>query len=130
MKQTLRKSEVLRGKNAISSLFQNGKRINEATVRGYVQIRRGRTPGEPPCRVGFAVAGTVRRAVDRNRMKRLMRESYRRNKEALLPALAASGSSCAIMFLYSRNISHKRELPTYQQVESDIRKILMRIAEG
>ena len=99
-------------------------------MRGYVQIQNTGTPGEPRCRVGFAVAGTVRRAVDRNRMKRLMRESYRRNKEALLPALAESGRSCAIMFLYSKNISHRRELPSYQQVESDIRRILKRIAES
>ncbi len=63
-------------------------------------------------------------------MKRLMRESYRRNKETFLPSLAKSGRSCAIMFLYSKNISHARELPSYRQVENDICAILKRIAEG
>lgn len=73
MNEKLKKSEILKNKKEISSLFENG------------EWRRGRyvnmvsLPAEER-RVLFTVARHIRSAVKRNRGKRYLRESYRLQK--------------------------------------------------
>jgi ribonuclease P protein component len=72
---------------------------------------------------GFAVPKTVRRAVDRNRIKRFMRESYRLHKELLSPDPKKGGLT--ILFLYARGKSSGGEgLPSYHDVERDMIELL------
>ncbi len=129
MRHTLRKSEILRGKQALSLVFDEGRRIDTSTVRCFFrELPSPASAPAPRCVVGFTVAKKVKRAVDRARIKRLLRESYRRNKELLLPALERSNRSCAVVFLFGKNVSHARQLPGYRQVEQDVRTVLKRIA--
>ena len=131
MRQTLRKSEILRGRQTLTPIFERGRRFDGGSLRCYVQeVDRPSVRPGPLCRVAFTVSGAVRRAVDRNRMKRLLRESYRRNKALLLPSLERSGRACAVVFLFGKRIAHTRDLPQYKQVEHDVQTILKRIAGG
>ena len=65
-----------------------------------------------------------KRAVDRNRIKRLMRECIRKNKEALYPSLEGQDLKLAIMLIYIGN-----EMPNYQALEAKIILTLHRLAE-
>jgi len=58
------------------ALFQRGKRID----RPAVLLLWRETTG--PTRVGFAVSRQIRSAVDRNRVKRRLREAYRAARAA------------------------------------------------
>jgi ribonuclease P protein component len=61
----------------------------------------------------------MKRAVNRNRIKRLIREAYRLNKQLLLPNLQAKGQELLIGFLFVGN-----ELPDWKTVEAAVIKAL------
>jgi len=64
----------------------------------------------------------VRHAVDRNRVKRLIREAYRLNKHILWDALKER--HMALAFLWNSD-----ELMSFDVVERKVRNLLQRISE-
>ena len=75
---TLSKSEILRGKNEFNVVHNRGKSFaNHALV--LLVMNDERFGGK----VGFAAGKKLGGAVVRNRVKRLMREAYRLNKNSL-----------------------------------------------
>jgi len=69
-----------------------------------------------PLQAGFGASRrNFKKAVDRNRIKRLSREAYRLQKEPLLRQLREKGLSMAVFFIYTG-----RELPEYPTVTEKI----------
>jgi ribonuclease P protein component len=129
VKQVLPKSDILRGKKIFSFVFQHGRRIEGKFIRCYICPHPATLPEQSPrYQVGFAVATRVRRAVDRNRMKRLLRESYRLQKDLFCTAVENARTSLAIVFLFSTQTQHRRQLPSFQQVSDDMKNIVTRVA--
>jgi len=58
-----------------------------------------------------------KRAVKRNRVKRLIKEAYRLNKQQFTVTLQANGKKTDLAFLYLKN-----ELPDYTEIEKAILK--------
>jgi ribonuclease P protein component len=128
LKHTLRKPEILRGEKNFSFVFQNGKKIEGKLLRCfYCTEITGSEKITSLCRIVFAVSKNVKRAVDRNRMKRLLRESYRRNKEILWNAQKPITFPRMIVLLYSQRVKKSGELPTFRQTEDDVRDILQKL---
>jgi ribonuclease P protein component len=75
------------------------------------------------CGVG-ASAKTFKKAVDRNRIKRLMRESYRLQKYFLLDILKEKNLQLALFFIYTG-----KTMPDYAMVSDKIALILHRVAK-
>jgi len=69
------KSEKLCGKIRIASLYREGKRFTAFPLR--VTYTRIPDSSEPPRVLIWAPKSLFRHAVDRNHMRRLMREAYR-----------------------------------------------------
>lgn len=72
---------------------------------------------------GFSVSTRYfKKAVDRNRIKRLMREGYRLQKNALAASPAAAAKKINVFFIYTGN-----ELPAYELVFEKMGAALKRL---
>ena len=113
-KLTFGKGEKLKGEKIIDQLFKEGKSVsnNGFTLVHLVQPLRTFYPAQ----AGFSVPKKhFKRAVDRNRIKRLMREVYRLNKAGFYEKLVEKKQQMAIMFVYKG-----KEMPEYETVTKAI----------
>jgi ribonuclease P protein component len=104
---TFTKEERLRKKREFEKVFNHGKSLGGSTVAFYfVENELGRP------RAGFIASKKVsRKAVERNRAKRLMREVFRLNKHRLGPY--------DLIFIARKGIVGKK----FQEVERDFLKL-------
>jgi ribonuclease P protein component len=99
IRNTFRKSEKICNQKQIDTLFASGKSYTSGLFRLiYLETE----PGElPPVQVLIAVPKkNLRNAVDRNRMKRLIREAYRLSKHNISNVLAKAGKHYNIAFVF------------------------------
>ena len=71
--QTLQKHEIIRGNSSFDKIFKTGKKIRGKVVTVFY------IPSEHS-QIGIAISGKFKLAVTRNRLKRYIREIYRKNK--------------------------------------------------
>jgi len=125
VRQTLRRSEILRGKESLRSVFSSGKKSGGKFVKSY-SLRVAPREDLPSVRTAFVVPGKVKRAVDRNRLKRLMRESFRRRKELLFRHCEEFSVALDLVFLCLPPAKGAR-LPSFLQIDTDITSLLEKI---
>jgi ribonuclease P protein component len=114
MGQTLGKDEKLKSKKAIEQLFSDGNRIKSHPFQ--LIFLQNEHNAEFPIKVGFTVPKrNVKLAVNRNRIKRLMREVYRENKQLFSKSLT---KKYLFMLIYSAN----KEI-SYIDLELAIKKV-------
>jgi len=105
MRYTLSKHEKLKSKKAIEQLFAEGNRINSFPLQ--LIYLKNEHKSEFPIKVGFTVPKRfVKLAVHRNRIKRIMREVYRKNKYIFLSNLK---EKYIFMFIYNTKDEIKQE---------------------
>jgi len=110
MKQfTLSKSERLSSRKDIESLFAEGQSLTKYPIRLVWRETLAPLSAETPIQVMFSVSKKkFSRAVDRNRVKRLMRESYRLLKPILYSSIV-SQKSYHLGWIYTANEIHDFE---------------------
>ena len=80
MKHTLGKQERLKSRKLIERLYQEGNSVKTFPLR--MMFLQTTHTSDFPCQIGVSVPKrNFKLAVDRNRIKRLMRETYRLQKE-------------------------------------------------
>ena len=96
MDLSFQKQEKLKSKKLIEQLFKEGKSITKPPFRlVYLQINHR---GNKPLQVGFSVPKrNFKLAVERNLLKRRMREAYRLNKESIYKEI---DNNYILMFVY------------------------------
>ena len=113
----MRKKETLRGRDVFSRLYASGRRADGVLIRCLFLLENASTA---ELLTGFAVPRRTCNAVRRNRLRRLMREAFRPEREALLSALHKSRCSARILFVFRG----KRDLPvervSFSSVRADI----------
>ncbi len=102
----------LKSQKQIATLFAEGKSIKAyPLLLAYMPCVL-----EVPYKVGFSVSKrNFKTAVDRNRVKRLLRENFRKNKVLFTEE---SGDSYVLMFIFIG-----KELPDYQLVNKALKKV-------
>ncbi len=121
---TFKKAERLKSKKVIDSLFQEGQSFGAYPLR-IVWVRTEGNDSPVQC----AVSVSKRRfpkAVDRNRIKRQLREAWRLNKHHLYQELETE-EQYAIMLLFTGK-EHAPQHEIEQSVQRIIKKFLRKTA--
>ncbi len=121
---TFPKAEHLCLRNDIDALFLSGSRSMTAFPVRMIYRTVPRKEGRPPVMVLLSVPKRhLRHAVDRNRVKRLLREAYRHQKYTLIDALPPE-TGLHVAFLWISG-----DLPSTKVVAQTITNLLQRLAE-
>ncbi|MCK7558145.1 ribonuclease P protein component [Chitinophaga sedimenti] len=85
----------------METLFRNGKAFSVFPYR-VIYMPTQLPVNKYPVQAGFTVSSrNFPHAVDRNRIKRLSRECYRMQKQALYDAVKARDKQVAVFFIYT-----------------------------
>ncbi len=121
---TLGKSERLKSRKAIDLLFAEGKRVH---LEGFRVLYRF----EPVDHAAFSVklgvaapARTFKRAVDRNRVKRLLREAFRLQRPGFQELLKARSGTLDLFILYTG-----KQVPDFATVSEKTAVILEKLVK-
>jgi ribonuclease P protein component len=101
---TLSKNERLKSLKAIRHLFEFGQKFKASPMLVYYHVDTisGAAAEQFPLKMGVSVgARHFKKAVDRNLMKRRMREAFRKQKLPLLEYLREKQLHMDVFFVYS-----------------------------
>jgi len=114
MRYTLGKEEKLKGRKLIEQLFAEGQRVKSFPIQ--LIYFKNLKEAEATVKVGFSVPKrNIKLAVNRNRIKRVLREVYRKNKHIFSSQLK---EPYVFMFIYMA----KEEI-NYAELELTITKL-------
>lgn len=108
IRNTLKKYEIIRGKKEIQRAFESGFKKSGTFIAVF--YLKGKTR-----KIGFTVSKKYKKAVDRNRAKRIMKEIYRTNKEYF---------SFGVWLIYCK---YFETIPAYNDMKNDILQIVQKI---
>ena len=123
---TFRKRERMVSNLLIEALFENGssQSVSAFPLRAVYQMI-DRRDGHGPAQILISVPKKrFKHAVDRNRVKRQIREAYRHHKQLLWEGMA-DNQEMLLGFIWLSD----RHYPT-RDVETRVVKILQRVAKG
>uniref|UniRef100_UPI0032166547 ribonuclease P protein component n=1 Tax=uncultured Draconibacterium sp. TaxID=1573823 RepID=UPI0032166547 len=116
---SLTKKERLCSKKVIGKLFEEGDSILQYPIK--MVFLKTDLPAETKAQAGFTASKRAfKRAVTRNRIKRLLRESYRLNKHIIYNEL--NDEQLALFFIFIG-----KEIPKFETVELAMKKGLLKI---
>lgn len=120
---TLKKQERLKSRKQLEQLFKEAPSFHTGMLKVYHRLQE---PAQlEPLLFGVGV-GTrhFKKAVHRNRIKRLIREAYRLQKQALKEQLQTKEQTLCIFFIYTG-----KELPLYEPLAEKTAQALRKLQE-
>ncbi len=124
---TLRKEERICSRLQIEELFSSGRSFSLTTFPLRIVYLEGeRKDGDPALQMLVSVPKRhLKRAVDRNRVKRQVREAYRKNKRQLAVLMESrEGKKMSVAFLWLDGKLHPSD-----EIDGKVEQMLTRICE-
>jgi ribonuclease P protein component len=120
---TLGRSERLKSRKRIEELFTSGKNFPLPPFRIHYATHSGEGAIQSPVQFGVTV-GTryFKKAVDRNRIKRLVREAYRLQKLPLNKLLEEKRIQLSVFFVYAA-----KDLPEFNFIKEKVALVLKKL---
>ena len=109
---TLPKSKIIKSKKTIDRLFQEGNSLHKYPIRLVFSIKKNESKGYKTA--FFVPKKNFKKAVDRNRIKRLMREAFRLQQYRLKKDIFFD-----LIWIYTG-----KELPDYHLVYHKIEQLI------
>jgi ribonuclease P protein component len=117
----LPRHEKLKSRSDIDALFQRGQRFSVYPVLTW--YRSAPADGKGGLEAGFSCSKKhFKKAVDRNRAKRLMREAWRLQKSTLLSFVQENGLQLQVFLIFL-----DKTLPDYETIYAAIGKSIQQL---
>jgi ribonuclease P protein component len=117
------KAEHLKSRKQIEQLFAGGPSFFTHPLKVYWHLNAIEGAELPAIKVGVSASKrNFKKAADRNRVKRLIRETYRLNKDRLQQSPEKNSFSLEIFFIYV-----DKTLPTFDVLEVKMKACLTRL---
>ena len=122
MRFTFKKEERLYGHAALENVYTKGKHLHSNAIKIiFTEVSQN---NQPACRVVFSVPKrSFKKAVDRNLIKRRMREVYRNHKHILYQHLEAKQKQIHIYFIYT-----SKQIIEFDELKENIMQALQLLA--
>ena len=115
------RAEKLKSRKLMQQLFSKGKTFSVYPVKVFYMQPAALL--DHPVKAGVGASGKYfKRAVDRNRIKRLLREVYRTEKFPLHAYLSSSGKQVVVFFLYV-----DKSMPEYAELKTKMHLALHKL---
>jgi len=121
------KDKRLKSRKQIEQLFSEGKKFSVGPFRVYYIVNGQWSMVNKQSELQFGAgvsAKNFKKAVDRNRIKRLIREAWRLEKNELKETLKTSNQQLNVFFIYTGN-----ELPDFTLVKDKVAVALKKLLE-
>ncbi|MCX6333955.1 MAG: ribonuclease P protein component [Bacteroidia bacterium] len=119
--ETFQKSERLCSRKIISLLFDEGDIFYTPLFKIVWSVSP--SPSPFPARVAFSVVKRgFRKAVDRNLLKRRMREAYRHEKTRLYEMLNSLNTRISFIIIFRGN-----RIPDYQEIKKSMEEMIEKL---
>jgi ribonuclease P protein component len=117
------KKDKLKSRKLIETIFTKGKSVYAGSLKVVYLL----DAGEELLQAGVSVSSRLfKKATDRNRIKRQLREVYRLQKHNLNDHLENSGRKVSMFLIYNgKQLPNYQEL--YQQCETVLKKMIQAI---
>jgi len=120
------RNERLKSRKLIEQLFSEGKNIVVPPYRIYFLLNDKNPTAQHSLfniQFGIGVSGkNFKKAIDRNKIKRLTKEAYRLQKNELKETLNANNRQLNLFFIYT-----VKELPDFNTVKEKVKLILSKL---
>jgi ribonuclease P protein component len=117
------KGERLCGVKTINNLFSGGRPLNVPPLKLVCRVMP-EDPSLETVRVLISVPKRYfRKAVDRNLIKRRIREAYRHNKQPLISSLQGSGKRIDLAVIWNETF-----IPSYGDTERCIKEMIIKLS--
>lgn len=121
-KFTLGKDERLKSRKQIDELFDKGQKFSAGFFRVHFLFNDN---GKAVLQFGAGVSNkNFKKAVDRNRIKRLTREAWRLQKNELIDSLSALGKKMNVFLIYTG-----KTIPVYNEIFDSVTKIINKLGK-
>ena len=118
------KSERLKSKKLIEATFAAGQKFKAWPL--VAKSMEAELPDDLRCQTLVSVSKrSFKRAVDRNRIKRLMREAWRLHKHTAYAALQKHEKQRALVLIYVG-----KELPTFEGMQASMQMLIAKMIEA